>query len=121
MLQNLYPNFRSKMKIKLCSLVSVKTIILLRMRRSDDVKMDSENGMAGTDREDIIMMFRHARMDTADLIRHSQQRGRNSCRLSGEVCRITAPSSSPTTLNGSGEEGEVTSVKASRVTSPDDR
>ena len=91
-------------------MVSVKTIILLRMERSD-VKMDGGNERAVIDRADLIMMFGHARMDTADLIRHSQHRGRTSCRLSGEICRITAPPSSPTTLNGSGEEGEVTSIK----------
>ena len=80
------------MKIKLCSLVSVKTIILLRMRRSD-VKMDSENERAVTDRADLIMMFRHAGMDTAELIRHSRQSEQNACRLSGDACGLPAPSS----------------------------
>ena len=61
------------MKIKLCSLVLVQTKILMRMRRSD-TKMESGSRKAAADRANLIMMFRHATTDRADLIGQLQQR-----------------------------------------------
>jgi len=62
------------MKIKLCSLVSVKTIILMRMRHSD-VKMDMEEREERRQAERaLLMMFAHARTGRADLTGQPQQR-----------------------------------------------
>ena len=85
-------------------------IILLRMT-SNDVKMDSENKRAGTGREDIIVMFRHARMDRADLhIKGTSARLMRPCLKEGRVSEGGSDFSFKSRLNP-GLSGNVAECK----------